>query len=73
MESEAENILISLRGNSDVKHELDDMKDEANMERNVEKYSILKLFSTKGLLMPTIISIIMHLSQQLSGINAVSK
>ena len=41
------------------------------MERNLVKANIFQLFMTRALLLPTIISIVLHLSQQLSGINAV--
>lgn len=41
------------------------------MEQNLPKFTILQLFSSRALLFPTVISIVLHLSQQLSGINAV--
>ena len=69
---EAENVLKELRGTGHIKQEIDDMLNEANMEKNTEKFSIFQLFTTRSLLLPTIISIVLHLSQQLSGINAVS-
>lgn len=67
----AEDALIKLRGTPDVKQEIDDMINEANLERSLEKFNIFQLFTTRALLIPTVISIVMHLSQQLSGINAV--
>ena len=72
MQTEAEVALQKLRGTLNVKLEIDDMKREAEMESSIKKFSILQLFSTRALLLPTIISIVLHLSQQLSGINAVS-
>ena len=69
---EAERVVQDLRGTSNVKQEIEDMVNEANMEKSIEKFSILQLFSAKALILPTVISIVLHLSQQLSGINAVS-
>jgi SP family facilitated glucose transporter-like MFS transporter 1 len=68
---EAETIVKNLRGTSDVKSEIDGMVKEADLERTVEKFSIFQLFTVRALLLPTVISMVMHLSQQLSGINAV--
>ena len=70
---EAEKSLKSLRGTSNVKEEMDEMIMEASMEKNVLKFSIFQLFRVKTLLLPITISIVLHLSQQLSGINAVNK
>ena len=64
--------LKKLRGSEDVKDEINDMIKEARAETTAKKISILQLFRTRALLLPTIISIVMHLSQQFSGINAVS-
>ncbi|RMZ95563.1 glucose transporter type 1 isoform X5, partial [Brachionus plicatilis] len=69
--AEAETALMALRGTKDIKHEIDDMKNEAEMQRSQPKFTIFSLFSTRALLLPTVISIVLHLSQQLSGINAV--
>ena len=71
LNDEAKQVLTKLRATSDVKQEIDDMINEANQEKTIKKFSILQLFKTRALLIPTIISIVLHLSQQLSGINAV--
>ncbi len=71
-EAEAEEVLRSIRSSSNFKQEVEDMKNEASMERAAGKFSIIQLFNTRALLLPTVISIVLHLSQQLSGINAVS-
>ena len=71
LKSEAEENLKILRGTLDVKQEIDEMVKEASMEKNIEKFTIIQLFRTKALVLPIIISIVLHLSQQLSGINAV--
>ena len=72
MPGEAEAALKKLRGTEDVQDELDALTKEAKAEISAKKVSILQLFSTRALLLPTIISIVLHLSQQFSGINAVS-
>ena len=69
--NEAEAIVKNLRNTSDVKQEIDDMLKEANMEKTIKKFTIFQLFTVKALILPTVISIVLHLSQQLSGINAV--
>ncbi len=68
--SEAEHALRLLRGSQDIKQEIDDMSKEAELEKNQTSFNILQLFTSRALLFPTIISIVLHLSQQLSGINA---
>ena len=60
------------RGSKDVESELAEMRREHAKEEEEERVSIIGLFKTKALRRPLIISIVMQLSQQLSGINAVS-
>lgn len=65
-------VLVLLRGNDDIENDVQEMKEEANklvMEKTV---SILELFRNPVYRQPIIIAIVMNLSQQLSGINAVS-
>lgn len=71
LNSDANEALIKLRGTTNVNQEIEDMINEANLEKNIKKFNVFQLFTTKTLLVPTIISIVLHLSQQLSGINAV--
>ena len=71
LQSEAESALVVLRNRADIKRELEDMLNEANMEKDLKKFSLIQLFNTRALLFPTVISVVLHLSQQLSGINAV--
>ena len=52
--------------------EIEEMKLESNNKLSSEESTgLLKLFTDRSLRMPLIISVMMHLSQQLSGINAV--
>jgi SP family facilitated glucose transporter-like MFS transporter 1 len=72
-ESSAQKALSTLRESEGpaTKLELEELRQEATRERNLEKFSFTQLFTTRSLLFPTIISVVLHLSQQLSGINAV--
>ena len=56
----------------DVSDMVQDMKSEHEEAQREERMSIIKLLQDSSLRMPLIISIVMQLSQQLSGINAVS-
>ncbi|XP_056331209.1 solute carrier family 2, facilitated glucose transporter member 3 [Danio aesculapii] len=70
-EDEARQVLTSLRGHTDVEDDIREMKDEA-MKMSMEKrVSIPELFRNPAYRQPIIIAIILQLSQQLSGINAV--
>lgn len=70
-EDEAEIALVWLRGTVDVSDEIDEMISERERAKQIKKFSIGDLFHTKELRTPLIICLMMHLSQQLSGINAV--
>ena len=71
-QKEAERSLRFLRAtDSDVSDELAEMSNEAKLEASLAKSSLLGLFTSRALLFPTVISIVLHLSQQYSGINAV--
>ncbi|KAK7443983.1 hypothetical protein BaRGS_00040431, partial [Batillaria attramentaria] len=61
-ENQARESLVVLRGTDDVQADLDEMKAEV---------SILSLFKKPTLRRPLLISVVMQLSQQLSGINGV--
>lgn len=63
---------MRLRGNADVEDDVREMKEEANKLATENKVSILELFSNPIYRQPIIIAIVMNLSQQFSGINAVS-
>ncbi|CAD5115645.1 DgyrCDS4601 [Dimorphilus gyrociliatus] len=60
-----------LRSGDSFEEELQDMQIQGESCENTEKMSICGIFTTKWLRRPIFISIIMQLSQQLSGINAV--
>ncbi|XP_059363610.1 solute carrier family 2, facilitated glucose transporter member 3-like [Carassius carassius] len=70
-EDEARQVLIRLRGYSDVEDDIREMKEEAMKMSMEKKVSILELFRNSAYRQPLIIAIVLQLSQQLSGINAV--
>lgn len=72
LKEEAVAALGKLRRSDNCSDEIDAMINEANLEKSLEKFTIFQLFTSRALLVPTVISIMLHLSQQLSGINAVS-
>lgn len=65
-------VLVHLRGNDDIENDVQEMKEEANKSAMEKAVSILELFRNPIYRQPIIIAIVMNLSQQLSGINAVS-
>ncbi|XP_012940754.1 glucose transporter type 1 [Aplysia californica] len=67
-ETQAVEALKSLRGTADVKDDIEEMRKEARTQEREEKVTLLRLFQRRSFRMPLIISIMMQLSQQLSGI-----
>ncbi|XP_041356553.1 glucose transporter type 1-like [Gigantopelta aegis] len=67
----ARKALQRLRATDDVEEDMKEMTREAQKNAEEPKISIWQLFTIKSLRMPLIISIVMQLSQQLSGINAI--
>uniref|UniRef100_A0A2C9KVC9 Major facilitator superfamily (MFS) profile domain-containing protein n=1 Tax=Biomphalaria glabrata TaxID=6526 RepID=A0A2C9KVC9_BIOGL len=67
----ADAALIWLRKTSDVSEEMKAMKKERQDLRNSPKFSVLDLMRTSDLRWPLIICIVLQMSQQFSGINAV--
>uniref|UniRef100_A0A3B5MR04 Solute carrier family 2 member 3b n=2 Tax=Xiphophorus couchianus TaxID=32473 RepID=A0A3B5MR04_9TELE len=70
-EDEARKALERLRGTDDVNDDIQEMKEEGMKMAMEKKVSIPELFRSPNYRQPIIIAIILQLSQQLSGINAV--
>lgn len=64
---------MRLRGSEDVSDDIREMKEEGVRMAQEKKVTIVELFRSANYRQPIIIAIILQLSQQLSGINAVSK
>lgn len=63
---------MRLRGCEDVSKDMQEMKEESVKMNMEKKVTILELFRTATYRQPLLIAIMLQLSQQLSGINAVS-
>lgn len=63
---------MRLRGCEDVSEDIQEMKEEGMKMAKEKKVTILELFRSRNYRQPIIIAIILQLSQQFSGINAVS-
>ncbi|XP_023648466.1 solute carrier family 2, facilitated glucose transporter member 1 [Paramormyrops kingsleyae] len=70
-EEEARKVLVRLRGCEDVSADIQEMKEESMKLAMEKKVTIPELFRSHAYRQPIIIAMILQLSQQLSGINAV--
>nr|XP_033781026.1 solute carrier family 2, facilitated glucose transporter member 3-like isoform X2 [Geotrypetes seraphini] len=70
-EEQAQKVLQKLRGTNDVSQDIQEMKEESVKMSQEKPVSIPELFRNRNYRQPIVISIILQLSQQLSGINAV--
>ncbi|XP_029975041.1 solute carrier family 2, facilitated glucose transporter member 1-like [Salarias fasciatus] len=70
-ETKARNVLIKLRGSDDVSEDMEEMREESQMMMREKKVTIPELFRSPVYRQPIFIAIMLQLSQQLSGINAV--
>lgn len=64
--------LVRLRGSEDVGGDLQEMKEESNKMALEKKVTILELLRCPSYRQPLLVAVMLQLSQQLSGINAVS-
>lgn len=63
--------LKKLRGTTDVTADMQEMKEESRQMMREKKVNILELFRSPLYRQPILIAVVLQLSQQLSGINAV--
>ncbi|XP_020913744.1 solute carrier family 2, facilitated glucose transporter member 1 [Exaiptasia diaphana] len=68
---EAIEALRKLRDAENVDNDIEEMKIEQEAESHTEKVKVIQLFKRRDLQMPLFIGIVMQMSQQLGGINAV--
>jgi SP family facilitated glucose transporter-like MFS transporter 1 len=64
--------LRRLRASNQVEEDIEEMRAEERAQQAESSISIMELICSPTLRAPLIIGIVMQLSQQLSGINAVS-
>ena len=65
-------VLERLRNTTNVQYEIDQMNNEEKENKMDESVSVAELFTLKELRWPLITSLIIQISQQFCGINAVS-
>lgn len=65
-------VLTKLRGTDEVSEDMQEMKEESRQMMREKKVTIPELFRSPIYRQPIFVAIMMQLSQQLSGINAVS-
>uniref|UniRef100_A0A8B9HYX2 Solute carrier family 2 member 1 n=1 Tax=Astyanax mexicanus TaxID=7994 RepID=A0A8B9HYX2_ASTMX len=70
-ENKAKTVLKKLRGTDDVGADIQEMKEESRQMMREKKVTIPELFRSPLYRQPLIIAIMLQLSQQFSGINAV--
>ncbi|XP_061542928.1 solute carrier family 2, facilitated glucose transporter member 1-like isoform X1 [Phycodurus eques] len=70
-ESQANSVLVKLRGTDDVSEDMAEMKEESRQMMAETKVTILELLRAPVYRQPVLVAVMLQLSQQLSGINAV--
>ncbi|XP_072222843.1 solute carrier family 2, facilitated glucose transporter member 1a [Leuresthes tenuis] len=70
-ESKACTVLMKLRGTDEVSEDIQEMREESQKMMREKKVTILELFRSPVYRQPIFVAIMLQLSQQLSGINAV--
>ncbi|KAJ0064913.1 hypothetical protein NL108_017528, partial [Boleophthalmus pectinirostris] len=70
-ESEAHEVLVKLRGTEEVSEDLQEMREESQRMQRERSVSIPELLRSVQYRQPLIVAVLLQLSQQLSGINAV--
>uniref|UniRef100_A0A673LKD2 Solute carrier family 2, facilitated glucose transporter member 5 n=1 Tax=Sinocyclocheilus rhinocerous TaxID=307959 RepID=A0A673LKD2_9TELE len=70
-EAKAKSVLKKLRGTEDVAADMQEMRDEGRQMMREKKVTIPELFRSSLYRQPIFIAIMLQLSQQFSGINAV--
>ncbi|XP_050423475.1 glucose transporter type 1 isoform X6 [Adelges cooleyi] len=70
-EEEARKALRRLRATNQIEEDIEEMRAEERAQQSEATISLMELLCSPTLRQPLIISVVMQLSQQLSGINAV--
>ncbi|XP_053318628.1 solute carrier family 2, facilitated glucose transporter member 4 isoform X1 [Spea bombifrons] len=70
-EAQAKKSLRRLTGLLDVSEDLSEMKEEKRQMDSEPKVSIAQIFRSRSYRQPILVAIVLQLSQQLSGINAI--
>nr|XP_061803290.1 solute carrier family 2, facilitated glucose transporter member 1-like isoform X1 [Nerophis lumbriciformis] len=70
-ESKATNVLVKLRGSANVSEDMAEMKEESRKMMAEKRVTIIELLRSPIYRQPLLVAVMLQLSQQLSGINAV--
>lgn len=70
-ELQAKQVLVWLRGDVDVNDEMAEMKSEHEASKMMKKTTVREMLTNYSLRIPLMISVMLMLAQQFSGINAV--
>jgi len=70
-EFETVQALHKLRGTADVNEDMEEMRVEQELHLREERVSVIALLQIQALRTPLIISVVLQMAQQFSGINAV--
>ncbi|CAI9619215.1 unnamed protein product [Staurois parvus] len=70
-EEAAKTILKKFRGDYDPSKDIEEMRREKEEVASEKKVSILQLFKSSNYRQPIIVSLVLHISQQFSGINGI--
>lgn len=65
-------VLVKLRGTENVSEDMTEMKEESRQMSAEKKVTIFELLRAPVYRQPVLVAVMLQLSQQLSGINAVS-
>ncbi|PWA28616.1 hypothetical protein CCH79_00020097, partial [Gambusia affinis] len=71
-ESKACSVLMKLRGTDEVSEDIQEMREESQKMMREKKVTIPELFRSPIYRQPILVAVMLQLSQQLSGINAVT-
>ncbi|XP_073530986.1 solute carrier family 2, facilitated glucose transporter member 2 [Phyllobates terribilis] len=70
-EEVAKRILRKLKGDYDPSKDIEEMKREKEEAASEKKVSIIQLFKSPNYRQPLLVSLVLHISQQFSGINGI--
>ncbi|XP_063772300.1 solute carrier family 2, facilitated glucose transporter member 2 [Pseudophryne corroboree] len=70
-EEDTKRILKRLKGDYDTSKDIEEMRKEKEEAAREKKVSIIQLFKSPNYRQPLLVSLVLHISQQFSGINAI--
>lgn len=70
-EKKAKKSLKRLRGDVDISKDITEMRRERDEAAKEQEVSIYQLFTTSDYQQPTLVSLMLHMAQQFSGINGI--